>query len=53
LPSEVAEELKQKGSAEAKHFDDVTVMFTDFKDFTEISEKLSPAELVAEMIPVL
>ena len=49
LPSEVAEELKQKGSAEAKHFDDVTVMFTDFKDFTEISEKLSPAELVAEI----
>jgi len=49
LPSEVAEELKQKGKAEAKHFNDVTVMFTDFKDFTEISEKLSPSELVAEI----
>ena len=49
LPAEVAEELKQKGSAEAKHFDDVTVVFTDFKDFTEISKKLSPAELVAEI----
>jgi class 3 adenylate cyclase len=49
LPSEVAEELKQKGRAEAKQFDDVTVMFTDFKDFTAISEKLSPAELVAEI----
>ena len=49
LPSEVAEELKQKGSAEAKQFDDVTVMFTDFKNFTQISEKLSPAELVAEI----
>lgn len=49
LPAEVAEELKQKGSAEAKHFDDVTVMFTDFKGFTKISEKLSPTELVAEI----
>jgi adenylate cyclase len=49
LPSEVAEELKAKGSADAKQFDDVTVMFTDFKNFTQISEKLSPTELVAEI----
>ncbi len=49
LPSEVAEELKTKGSAEAKQFDEVTVMFTDFKGFTQISEKLSPTELVAEI----
>ena len=49
LPEEVAEELKAKGSADAKQFDDVTVMFTDFKGFTKISEHLSPAELVAEI----
>ena len=49
LPSEVAEELKEKGSAEAKMFDDVTVMFTDFKGFTIISEKLSAKELVGEI----
>ncbi len=49
LPSEVANELKEKGSAEAKQFDDVTVMFTDFKGFTQISEKLTPSELVAEI----
>lgn len=49
LPSEVAEELKMKGSADAKQFDEVTVMFTDFKGFTQISEKLSPKELVAEI----
>jgi class 3 adenylate cyclase len=49
LPSEVAEELKEKGAAEAKQFDEVTVMFTDFKNFTQISEKLSPSELVAEI----
>ncbi|MBK7854851.1 MAG: hypothetical protein IPJ79_08040 [Bacteroidetes bacterium] len=49
LPEETANELKAKGSADAKQFDNVTVMFTDFKGFTQISEKLSPAELVAEI----
>ncbi len=49
LPSEVAEELKVKGSADAKQFDEVTVMFTDFKNFTQISESLSPSALVAEI----
>lgn len=46
LPSEVADELKMKGSADAKYFDEVTVLFTDFKDFTQITEKLTPSELV-------
>lgn len=49
LPIDVAEELKTKGKAEAKQFDEVTVMFTDFKGFTQISEKLTPAELVTEI----
>ncbi len=49
LPAEVAEELKAKGSADAKQFDEVTVMFTDFKGFTQISERLTPSELVAEI----
>ena len=43
LPEEVAEELKAKGQADAKHFDQVTMLFTDFKGFTAMSEKLSPA----------
>lgn len=49
LPSEVAEELKEKGEAEAKLFDEVTVLFTDFKSFTTVSEKLTPQELVGEL----
>ena len=49
LPYEVAQELKEKGKSEAKLYDLVTVMFTDFKGFTMISEKLSPVELVAEI----
>lgn len=49
LPEETASELKTKGSAEARYFDSVTVMFTDFKNFTQASEKLAPAELVQEI----
>jgi class 3 adenylate cyclase len=49
LPSEVAEELKEKGSAEAKLYEDVTVLFTDFRDFTAVSERLSPQQLVGEL----
>lgn len=49
LPAEVAEELKTKGSADAKQFDEVTVLFTDFKDFTKLSEKMSATELVEEI----
>lgn len=49
LPEEVAEELKAKGSAEAQLIDEVTVLFTDFKGFTAISEKLTPKELVHDL----
>lgn len=49
LPAEVAEELKAKGEAEAKLLDEVTVLFTDFKSFTTLSEKLTPKELVKDL----
>ncbi len=49
LPAETAEELKATGSARAKNFDRVTVMFTDFKDFTQASEKMSAEDLVREI----
>lgn len=49
LPLEVAEELNEKGKAEAREFDNVSVMFTDFKDFTESAAKLSARELVDEI----
>ncbi len=49
LPAEVAEELKEKGSAAAKYFDDVTVIFTDFVGFTKAGERMSPQELVNEL----
>ncbi|MBL7827230.1 MAG: tetratricopeptide repeat protein [Saprospiraceae bacterium] len=49
LPSEVAAELKEQGQAAARHFDAVTVLFTDFVDFTKVSENLTPTELVKEL----
>ncbi len=49
LPEEVADELKAKGHADAKHFDMATILFTDFKGFTQLSEQVTPAELVAEL----
>jgi len=49
LPQSIAEELKESGKARARRFDEVTVLFTDFKNFTRISELLSPEELVEEL----
>ncbi|TNE64220.1 MAG: hypothetical protein EP344_03940 [Bacteroidetes bacterium] len=49
LPKETAEELKLHGHAKAKHYEMVTVLFTDFKDFTQYSERHSPEELVQQI----
>jgi class 3 adenylate cyclase len=49
LPAEIAEELKLNGKAEARDFDMVSILFTDFKGFTLASEKLSARDLVSEI----
>lgn len=49
LPAGLAEELKENGFAKAKRHEMVTVMFSDFKGFSLISEQLEPEELVAEI----
>ena len=49
LPEEIAQELKEKGKADARDFEMVSIIFTDFKGFTEQSAKLSAAELVKEI----
>lgn len=46
LPAEVMDELKKTGKTTARNYDLVTVMFVDFKDFTLVSNDLSPEELV-------
>ena len=46
LPAETAHELKENGKVLAKKFESVTVLFTDFKGFTQYAENLSPEKLV-------
>jgi class 3 adenylate cyclase len=47
LPSEIAEELKEKGSSRTRLYSSVTIMFTDFEEFTKMTESLSPEDLVS------
>jgi len=49
LPEEVAEELKRSGHADARLFNDVSVIFTDFVGFTNAGERMTPQELVDEL----
>ncbi len=49
LPSEVAKELQVTGSATPRNYESASVMFTDFKGFTSIADKMAPQELVEEL----
>jgi len=49
LPAGIAEELKQNGSVKARRHELATVMFSDFKNFSRISELMEPEELVTEI----
>jgi class 3 adenylate cyclase len=49
LPEETAEELKRNGETKARKYDQVTILFTDFKGFTELSARLTPEQLVKEI----
>ena len=46
LPAETAKELKQNGKVNAVKFDSVTVLFTDFVQFTKVAEHVQPEQLV-------
>ncbi|MEM1324009.1 MAG: adenylate/guanylate cyclase domain-containing protein [Bacteroidota bacterium] len=49
LPAPIAKELKEKGKASTRKYEHVSVMFSDFKNFTQLSERLSPEQLVKEL----
>lgn len=49
LPKKIAEELKQKESVKPQLIESATVLFTDFVGFTQISERLTPEELISEL----
>jgi class 3 adenylate cyclase len=49
LPDEVAQELKRDGVATPRFYESASVLFTDFKSFTKLADKLSPQEVIAEL----
>ncbi len=49
LPEEIAEELKATGKYNARRHSHVSIMFADFKDFTQTSEQMNAEELVDEI----
>jgi class 3 adenylate cyclase len=49
LPVSISEELKINGEVKAKYFEEVSVMFVDFVNFTHLSSSLNPEKLVEEL----
>jgi class 3 adenylate cyclase len=49
LPEEVADELKLNGEVKPVYFESISVMFTDFKGFTQIAEGMSAEGLIKEL----
>ena len=49
FPNEVVRELQETGTIKPKEFPMVTLLFTDFQGFTEISSGMHPQELVGEL----
>jgi len=49
LPDDVADELKIKGTTTARQYDNVTILFTDFVNFTSAGERMSPQVLIDEL----
>jgi class 3 adenylate cyclase len=49
LPNEIAQELKETGEVKPVYYPFTTVVFTDFVDFTKISEVIPPEELLQKL----
>lgn len=49
LPESVALELKENGFVRPTMFENVTILFTDFKGFTHHAASMSPQDLVTEL----
>ena len=49
LPAETAREIIAKGKATPRKYREVSILFTDFKGFTNIAANLTPERLLAEL----
>jgi len=53
LPDAIAEELKESGTSEPRLFPEATILFSDLVNFTETAARLTPAELIGELNPMV
>jgi len=49
LPIPIIKELKERGIIEPRNYDSVSLLFTDFEGFTQLTKSMHPGELVAEL----
>ncbi|GEM_PF-509903 len=49
LPKEIADEIKEKGNASPRRYEEVSVLFTDFQNFTSTAATMSAKKLVDEV----
>jgi class 3 adenylate cyclase len=49
LPAEIAQELKDTNKVEPRFFPAASILFADFKNFTQFAESHSPREVVSEL----
>ncbi|MEM1124131.1 MAG: adenylate/guanylate cyclase domain-containing protein [Bacteroidota bacterium] len=49
LPTEIVRQIKSRNPVRAREYDDVAVLFTDFKGFSTIADNESPEVLVTEL----
>jgi len=49
LPKDIASELKEHAKVQTRKFDECTVCFTDFINFSRISQILSPEQLISAL----
>lgn len=49
LPAQVAKELKETGRTEPRHYNNITILFSDFQGFTELVSSIPAITLVTEL----
>jgi adenylate cyclase len=49
LPVEVAHELRKTGKATPRYYENVSILFTDFKEFSKMADTVSAQQLVEEL----
>lgn len=49
LPQDIADELKNTGGVKARVYDSISILFSDFQNFTKISSGLEASKLIEEI----